>query len=441
MRGKLALAVVILPLAACVHARTAPARPEAVIHGDPIQVTAGDNIDLLLASMNDEELFAKGTSSYAAGDYGVAAKAFDRLFDLFPRSSHFAAASYNAGLAHEQLAAKAQGEDASVQWQAALERYKPLLDLEKGTGDQIDAGFRAAECLYHLEKFDDAIALLRRIQARTDLPLGQRIEAETQVGICQIEAGDLSAGESTLRDVMRQYDDSGNAERLDDYYPAQAQFYLGEIYRTYFDQVTLDPNKQAENPKELCPEVKAASKPKPHKGKKAEPAPPAAPPCDPGLEQLAKDLEYKAEMLLSAQGHYLRAIRVGNAQWATAAGQRIGALYETMYDAMTQAPVPHDLDAEQVELYRLELRKKVRVLVTKAITIYEQTLEAAERTATEGPFIQQARASLERMKAVMLSDAKAESASQETPAADPMPDAPKPSTSLAPVAVPPVASR
>ena len=34
-------------------------------------------------------------------------------------------------------------------------------------------------------------------------------------------------------------------------------------------------------------------------------------------EQLMKDLETKAEMLLSAQGHYLRCIRVGHPEWAT----------------------------------------------------------------------------------------------------------------------------
>ena len=69
--------------------------------------------------------------------------------------------------------------------------------------------------------------------------------------------------------------------RIDDYYPAQAQFFLGRFYRTYFSQAVLDPNKPG------------------------------------GTEQLAKDLEYKAELLLSAQGHYLRAIRMGNTTWAT----------------------------------------------------------------------------------------------------------------------------
>ena len=77
-----------------------------------------------------------------------------------------------------------------------------------------------------------------------------------------------------------------------------------------------------------------------------------------------------------------------------------------MYDAMINAPAPADLGADEVEVYRQELRKKVRVLVTKAISIYERTIEAAERTGTTGPFVEQARASLDRMKNALMTDAQ-----------------------------------
>jgi tetratricopeptide (TPR) repeat protein len=361
----------------CLHG--APAAPAPVLLLDPVEIVGRVDIDQVLAGMNDEELFAQGESRYAAGDFAVAAKAFGRLVDVFPKSAHLGAASYNAGLALEQL----------EKWSEARARYEPLLDLEHGTGDQIDAGFRAAECEYHLGRYAQAVDLLQRIRARGDLSANLRLEATDQVGICQLEAGQRTEAETTLRQAVYTFENADLKERLDDYYPSQAQFYLGEIYRLYFEEVPLDPNQLG------------------------------------GTDKLSKDLEYKAEMLLSAQGHYLRAIRMANSTWATAAGTRVGGLYEAMYDAMMDSPPPADLDAEQQQVYREELHKKIRVLVTKAISIYESTLEAAERTGTNGPFIEEARQRLERMKSELLADAKGESP-PVVPKADSKDDPPSP---------------
>jgi tetratricopeptide (TPR) repeat protein len=357
---------------------------------DPLEVVGQyDAVGALLASMNDEELFAKGQAAAAAGDQALAARAYDRLCTAFPKSKHFATGSYNGALAHQQLS----------EWQPALDRLQPLLDLEHGTQDQVDAGFRAAECLYHMGRFGEAIALLRVIQGRNDLSLNVRIEAETQVGICQIEDSQLTEAEATLRHVAANFENADTRERLDLYYPAQAQFFLGEIYRIYFEQVALDPNQAG------------------------------------GTTKLAADLEYKAEMLLSAQGHYLRAMRIGHAVWATAAGTRVGALYESLYDAMMQSPAPVELDEDQKQLYFEELHKKIKVLAGKSIGLYERTLEAAERTGVSGPFIDQARERLERMKQVLLAAAGHDEEPTPAPEPEPAPEpAPKPSSSAHPKA-------
>ena len=45
------------------------------------------------------------------------------------------------------------------------------------------------------------------------------------------------------------------------------------------------------------------------------------------------------------------------------------------------------------------------MLLTKAIRVYETTLEAAERIGTGGPFVERARESLERMKQLLLAEA------------------------------------
>jgi hypothetical protein len=126
---------------------------------------------------------------------------------------------------------------------------------------------------------------------------------------------------------------------------------------------------------------------------------------DAKADELSRTLEYKAELLLSAQGHYLRAIKIGNGYWATAAGERIGNLYEVLHRQMIDSPTPKELKGEEVEVYRQELRRRIKILLTKAIGVYETTVATAERIGTGGPFVDRARASLERMKQLLLAEA------------------------------------
>ena len=327
--------------------------PRQEVHFDAETVRG----DPELASLNDEELFASGTSAAAAKDDAQAVRCFERLADFFPQSPHRREALYQAGLAHERL----------EQWEPAAARFSELADPQ-GTGDALDAAFRLAETHYHLERYTDASRLLATIAARAELPVGRRLEAQVQQGVCELEAGQPERAEATLRQSLATYDALADKDEVENYYPAQAQFFLGELYRLRYTQVALDPGK--------------------------------------GADALADDLNTKAELLLSAQGHYLRAIRVGNGHWATASGSQIGALYEDLYTQLINSPPPRELDAEQAEVYREELRKRVHVLLTKAIDAYERTLEAAERIGSRNTFVDKTRQSLEKMKELLLRDAE-----------------------------------
>lgn len=330
--------------------------PKQELQFDAVTVTA----DLELDKLNDEELFAGGTSAFAANDFKQAARYFGRLADFHPDSRHRRAALYNAGLAHQRL----------KEWEEAGNRFAELADPAKGTGDALDSAFRVAETHYHLERYEQASALLATIAERQDLPVNRRLEAQVQQGICQLEGGRSEDAEKTLRKALSTYDGLADKDEVDDYFPAQAHFFIGEIYRLHYDDVKLDAAR--------------------------------------GSDKLAEDLNYKAELLLSAQGHYLRSIRVGNGYWATAAGAQIGALYENLYEHMVNSPAPAELDASEAQVYRQELRKKIRVLLTKSINIYERTLETAERIGSQSTFVDRTRESLAKVKALLLADAEAE---------------------------------
>ncbi len=356
--------LVVLAVTGCVHTRAGQTTSVNVqeVKFDGIVITG----DLELEKLNDEELFAAGTSFYAAEDFAQAARYFGRICDFHQQSKHYRPALYNAGLALEKIKA----------WDDAWARFSAMSDPSKGTGDSLDAAFRLAECDYHLERFPEAIEIVRTIADRSDLGADKRIEARVQQGICELEIDQKDAAEATLRSVLTYWNTLPDKDLVDDYFPGQAQFFLGEIFRLHYESLLLDGTKTT--------------------------------------EKLAEDLEYKSELLLSAQGHYLRAIRIGNGYWATASGNRIGGLYENMYDHMVHAPAPAELGATEQELYRAELRKKIRVLISKAITVYERTLEAAERIGASSPFVQQTRESLQKMKDLLLAEAQAEEGEKTT---------------------------
>jgi tetratricopeptide (TPR) repeat protein len=363
-RGLPAAVLLASLLASCVHRATTPVDrapspdlpPSITFPPEELKAT---RLDVELEGKNDEELFAIGTAAYGAADYTRAAAAFARLADLFPSSRHEAAALFDAGLAFER----------QEEWRLAIERFRTL--ERKYTGpDAIEASFRVAECQYHLRELADARATLEAIAARPGLGAADRVRALAQRGIVELEDGRSEDAERSLRLALDAHAAASEAERLDGGYAAQAQFYLGEVYREWFRALPLDPSR----------------------GDGAA---------------LQRELERKAELLLSAQGHYLRAIRMGNDRWAVASGYRIGELYDELRAQLLDAPLPPGLDAEQAAEYRDQLRRRVRVLATKAITAYEQTLARAARSGVDDlKFLADAPGSLVRLKQVIAEETR-----------------------------------
>jgi tetratricopeptide (TPR) repeat protein len=253
--------------------------------------------------------------------------------------------------------------EALERWEEALGRY--LREIDEG-GTDADLLLRAATCYYQLDRYPEAIELLDGLAGREDLSPADRIRARTYAGICKLELGQAAEAESDLRKALGLYRRSQEEERIDVSIPSQAQFFLGELYRDYFREAPLASVDDQ--------------------------------------EKLKDELEYKAQLLLSAQGHYLRTMRMGDPYWATAAGQRVGSLYEELYDEMMGGRTPEGLDEEQARMYHAMLRRKLRVLLQKAIAVYERTLATADRVGVSSAFVQTTKEGLDRMKALLLSE-------------------------------------
>ena len=337
-------------LAGCVHAKAAAPREQQrrIEITEPLVITAGPPAQVALGDMDEATLFDVGTRAFAAGQFDKAATHFERLADAFPQSANRLASLWNAGLSRERLG----------QWAAALARFSAYL----AKSDEPDAQFHAAVAEYKLGRLDDAAARLHKLSGREGLPAARKGEALLQEGVCRVESGKRDEGEKLLRAAIALYD---KEDGVDPALPAQGEFWMGEVYRGYFRDVQLDPSRMDE-------------------------------------KKLGETMETKAEFLLSAQGHYLRAIRRGDGEWATASGFRIGELYEQFHDELLSAPLPRGLDEEQRGAYQQALREKVKNLVGKAIRIYEQTLATAQRVGASNAYVQQTEDALERPKKLML---------------------------------------
>jgi tetratricopeptide (TPR) repeat protein len=313
-------------------------------------ITAGPPGQVALGEMDEATLFDVGTRAFQGGEFEKAAQHFDRLWSSFPASENLAPALWNAGLSQERLG----------RFSEALERFERYLRLK----DEPDGQFHAALAEYKLGRLDDAARRLHRLAERPGLPVLRKADALLQEGVCRIESGARSEGEGLVRAALDVYEHD-KEERVDPALPAQAEFWLGESYRGAFRQQKLDPSSMDE-------------------------------------KALGDALELKAQLLLSAQGTYLRCIRRGDGEWATAAGYRIGELYEEFHDELLGAPLPKGLTEEQRALYQAELRKKVRNLIGKAIQIYEQTLSTAQRVGARNAYVEKTGQALERLRNLLL---------------------------------------
>ncbi len=314
-------------------------REGSVVYGQP----SAD-----LASKDDEELAEIGSAASAAGDHARAAAAFDRLADLHPGSPHHREALLQSGLAHRQLA----------RWEIAAERFRQVAEGPPSPAAD-DARFLLADALYHQGRRAEARGVLDALAARGDLGPRQRARALAERGVIELEEGGIDAAERSFGLALSGAEET-ERDRADPALAAKARFYLGEVSRARFLAAPLEPARDGSG--------------------------------------LSERLEEKAQLLLSAQERYFGAIRPGAAAWAVAAGARVGELYDDLYRQLMEAPPPAELSAEQAELYRGELRRTARVLVSKAMGVYEETLSAARRAGVEHEFVSRTEESLARLK-------------------------------------------
>ena len=340
---------------------------------EPTMIKAVPDADLGLKTYDPELLFHLAGEQERQKKKSSAEKLYLKLLKEFPTSRFVEAARYNLGLLLED----------KKLFRRASEEYEEILQGYKGLGSDelpqiwVDTRLRLGVCYYKLGAFGASATSFSILAEQTWVDLEERVEAYMGLGIAlqktdreeETEAA-LTRALSLARRLMRR------GQRDERRFGAEAAFRLGLISAKRFRDTSL------EFPMAL----------------------------------LRKRLEEKCRFLLEAQSRYLRAVRMGDVQTISAAGLNIGKLYEGLYREIIQLQPPQNLTEFEVEVYNEEVKRKVLVLLRKAIKVYEKAARVSRRLARKNPWLKKLEQSLTTIRKLYL---KAE---DELAAADAMMD-------------------
>jgi tetratricopeptide (TPR) repeat protein len=334
-----------------------------VIDMEELRITARrtDEGDLELDSYDAEGLFVRGTERLNNRRCRDAVVLYDRVADEFPTSRYVSPSLYNAGLCLREA-----GEH-----ELAAERLERLLRDVPDSPDVKHAQLELAGVLASLERWQRLTEITEASLARDDLTPDERVEALARRAQALLGLERIDEAQREARSAIAYWRAREEADAVrNNFHVAAANYVLAETIRQQGEAIAIP---QAE------------------------------------VETQHQVLEQKAQLLLQAQREYFNVMQHRNAHWAAAAGYRIGAMYDHLWDEIMTAPTPpprNPLPAgtEPVyeEEYRLELARLVKPLLRHSIRYWELTLMMVERTGVRTDWAERVREDLERARSRLL---------------------------------------
>ncbi|RVU45876.1 tetratricopeptide repeat protein [Lujinxingia sediminis] len=329
--------------------------PTSTFEADPtlIRVRDGELVDT--ESLDSQEVFENAYLDFQARRYEDALENYRIIIDYFEESRFILPSLYNAGLALEHL----------EQWEDAALLYRRILDDFPESEESINASFRLGKSLHEAGRYEEVVEIMLGLGLR-DLSHFDTVEAHVRRGNALLELEQWAEAEDAFQAAVDRNQRAPGDEKLleNSHFIVQAYFGLGESFHGRMDQVKL-----------VLP-----------------------------TERMTDDLNTKADLHQSAQANYLRALRQHHPYWSVAAGYKIGRLYQNFYLDIFSAEIPDGLSEEQITLYFEELRETIRVVMERALSVYERNLGLARRIVQSpdaAAWIDATALHLERMRALL----------------------------------------
>jgi tetratricopeptide (TPR) repeat protein len=331
-----------------------PAVPTQVIDMEGMAITVVGEKDgtPVTDAIDALALFEEAKKAYDAGRFEEAERGYARVLELFPDGKLVGPALYNRGLALESL--RQYGQAA-----ACFRRY---VQLAQSLKDQRDGQFRWGANLVKTGDYPTAIDLYTQLLDAADLGPADRAECYLRRGTAYLEMARYGEAEHDLKQSLEQaslaYEGVLDGNEL----AAEANFRRAEIYER------------------LCAGVHLKLP----------------------VESMQGDLHDKAKYFRQAQHSYIDVLGVRNPYWATAAGLKLGELYESFYRDVLSAEVPPDFTPEMRKIYFRQLRDKLRPLLEESLAIYEKNIAMSQRVGADNEWVQETDRRLARLRALLL---------------------------------------
>lgn len=324
-----------------------PTPPPVELEMEPVVVEA-DGEGTVTDSFDAAGLFEQGEAAFRSHKFGDCEAHYGKLLDQFPTSRFAYVTLYNRGLCLEELGQHAE----------AAHHFRRYAQLATDLKEQRDGEFRMGANLVKTGNHPEAISLYDRLLQAADLGPADRAECHLRRAIAKMNLRDAGQAERDLKAAESYVREAWDGQVQGNDLLAEVYFRRGEVHQRLAHKVALK-----------LP-----------------------------VENMKGHLADKVRFFRHAQSSYIDALNVQHSYWATAAGLRLGELYEQFYRDVLSAEVPADFDTTTKAFYLYELRKALTPLLEKSLTIYEKNITMSERIGASNEWVQETEARLGRLR-------------------------------------------
>lgn len=332
--------------------------PPTVVEMEPmvVEFDAAAEGDDAIRAYDAQSLFEDARAAFERHDFAACDTLYGELFERFPQSLYVHSALYNRGLCLEQL--REHGRAAA--------HFRRHAQLSTELRDQRDGEFRWGYNMVKTGDYPTAIHLYTRLLEAPDLQPLDRAECHLRRGIAQFRLSRSGEAEKDLKAAMKLVEEGTEGFVEGSEIMAEAHFRRGEVYQRLSHHVALK-----------LP-----------------------------VKKMKADLADKVRFFRQAQDSYIAALNVKHSYWATAAGLKLGELYEQFYLDVLQAEVPTDFDPVTRQFYFVELRKQLEPLLEQSLAIYEKNITMSERIGAQNEWVTATEDRLARLRGLIEANQK-----------------------------------